>query len=84
MPTRNVNLTEKLDRFVAKKIASGRYGNASEVLRAGLRVLEQQERAYEAKLARLRKALDEGEHSGLADGDPFARVRGTLRGSRRR
>jgi antitoxin ParD1/3/4 len=84
LPTRNVKLTEELERFVAKKIASGRYGNASEVLRAGRRVLEHQKRVYEAKLARLREALDAGEHSGLADGDPFARVRGSLRRSRRR
>ncbi|MBI5548747.1 MAG: type II toxin-antitoxin system ParD family antitoxin [Deltaproteobacteria bacterium] len=77
-------LTEELDRFVAKKTASGRYENASEVLRAGLRVLEQQERLYEARLARLREALEEGERSGIAKGDPFARVRGSLRSSRRR
>jgi hypothetical protein len=41
MPTRNVNLTNELDRFVAKKIKTGRYENASEVVRAGLRTLEQ-------------------------------------------
>ena len=79
MPSRNINLTEELDAFVAKKVASGRYQNASEVLRAGLRVLEEQERLYEAKLAGLREALDEGERSGLADGDVFARVRGSVR-----
>jgi hypothetical protein len=33
MPTRNVNLTDKLDRFVAKKVESGCYENASEVVR---------------------------------------------------
>ena len=37
MPTRNVNLTDELDRFVAKKVKTGRYENASEVVRAGLR-----------------------------------------------
>ena len=36
MPTRNVNLTDELDRFVAK-VESGRYENASEVVRAALR-----------------------------------------------
>ena len=39
MPTRNVNLTRELDRFVATKVKSGRYENASEVVRAGLRTL---------------------------------------------
>jgi Arc/MetJ-type ribon-helix-helix transcriptional regulator len=33
MPTRNVNLTEELDRFVLEKVESGRYENASEVVR---------------------------------------------------
>ena len=47
MPTRNVNLTHELDRFVATKVKSGRYENASEVVRAGLRTLEREERQYE-------------------------------------
>ena len=33
MPTRNVNLTEELDRFIVAKVKSGRYENASEVVR---------------------------------------------------
>jgi antitoxin ParD1/3/4 len=75
MPTRNVNLTPELDRFVHSRIKSGRYENASEVIRAGLRTLEREEREYEAKLAALRKAIDEGDASGIATGDVFARVR---------
>ena len=50
MPTRNVNLTEELDRFVLKKVKTGRYENASEVVRAALRTLEREEQEYEAKL----------------------------------
>jgi antitoxin ParD1/3/4 len=57
MPTRNVNLTDELDRFVAKKVKSGRYKNASEVVRAGLRTLEREEQQYQAKLAALRAAI---------------------------
>ncbi len=79
MPTRNVNLTEELDRFVAKKIKAGRYENASEVVRAGLRNLEREEREYEAKLAALRTAIDEGDASGMAKGDVFRRVRKRLK-----
>jgi antitoxin ParD1/3/4 len=75
MPTRNVNLTEELDRYVATRIESGRYENASEVVRAALRTLERDEREYEAKLAILRAAVDEGIASGIATGDVFARVR---------
>ncbi len=79
MPTRNVNLTDELDRFVLKKVKSGRYENASEVVRAALRTLEREEQQYEAKLAALRTAIDEGDASGVAEGDVFARVRKTLK-----
>ena len=78
MPTRNVNLTEELDSFVLEKIASGRYENASEVVRAALRTLEREERQFEAKLAALRTAIDEGDARGVARGSSFARVRRTL------
>jgi antitoxin ParD1/3/4 len=79
MPTRNVNLTDELDRFVAKKVKTGRYENASEVVRAGLRTLEREEQQYEAKLAALRSAIDEGDKSGIVEGDVFARVRKSLK-----
>ena len=78
LPTRNVNLTDELDRFVLKKVKSGRFENASEVVRAALRTLEREEQQYEAKLAALRAAIDEGDTSGVAEGDVFARVRKTL------
>lgn len=79
MPTRNVNLTPELDRFVATKIKSGRYENASEVVRAGLRNLERQEREHAAKLTALRKAIDVGDASGVAAGNVFGRIRKTLK-----
>src|SRR5437899_6905181 len=67
MPTRNVNLTDELDRFVAKKVKTGRYENASEVVRAGLRTLEREEQQYEAKIAALKAAIDAGDASGIAE-----------------
>jgi antitoxin ParD1/3/4 len=79
MPTRNVNLTRELDRFVATKVKSGRYETASEVVRAGLRTLEREEREYEAKLAALSRRIDEGDASGIAKGNVFRRVRKALR-----
>ena len=79
MPTRNVNLTEELDRFVLKKVKTGRYENASEVVRAALRTLEREEREYEAKIAGLRIAIDEGDASGIAEDGVFERVRETLK-----
>jgi len=79
MPTRNVNLTNDLDHFIARKVKSGRYENASEVVRAGLRTLEREEQQYEAKLAALRAAIDEGDASGITDGNVFGRVRRALK-----
>ena len=51
MPTRNVSLTKELDQFVASRVESGLYANASEVMRTALRGLERDEREYEEKLA---------------------------------
>jgi antitoxin ParD1/3/4 len=79
MPTRNVNLTPELDSFVLERVGSGRFENASEVVRAALRSLERDEKLYEAKLEVLRAAIDEGDMSGEAKGDVFAQVRKTLK-----
>jgi antitoxin ParD1/3/4 len=78
MPIRNVNLTEELDTFVTTEIKSGRYENATEVMHAALRSLEHEEQTYEAKLAALRDAIDEGDASGIFEGDPFETVRREL------
>jgi antitoxin ParD1/3/4 len=78
MPTRNVSLTHELDSFVASRVESGRFENASEVIRAALRTLERDERLYETKLEVLRSAIDEGDASGIAEGDVFAQVREIL------
>jgi antitoxin ParD1/3/4 len=67
MPTRNINLTPQLDSFVDDKIRDGQYANASEVLRAGLRALEQGEREEQTKLEALRAAIDEGDACDPAD-----------------
>jgi antitoxin ParD1/3/4 len=74
MPTRNVNLTDELDRFVAARVESGKYANASEVVRSALRLLERDEREYEEKIAALREAIAEGDASGDAEADVFARL----------
>lgn len=60
MPTRNVNLTEHLDRFIEFGITSGRFSNASEVVREGLRLLEQREEEDKARLEWLRAAARKG------------------------
>ncbi|MBW6419646.1 type II toxin-antitoxin system ParD family antitoxin [Celeribacter sp. PS-C1] len=56
MVTRNVVLTEMQDQLVQALVASGRYQNASEAMRAGLRLLEREE----AQLAGIREGLLEG------------------------
>jgi antitoxin ParD1/3/4 len=43
--TRNVSLTPELEHSLEERVASGRYRSASEVVRAGLRLLEREERA---------------------------------------
>lgn len=60
MPTRNVHLTEHFDDFIEAGVQSGRFSNASEVVREGLRMLEQREEEEKAKLAWLRGAIQEG------------------------
>ena len=74
MPTRNVNLTKELDRFVARSVKRGRYATASEVMRSALRVLEREERD-ELKMERLRAAIQKGLDSGIAKEDVFERIR---------
>jgi len=78
MPTRNVNLTQQLDHFVTTRVKSGRYENASEVVRAALRSLQREEREYRTKLTALRVAIQAGEDSGYAEPGSFDRIRREL------
>jgi len=64
MATRNINLTDTLDAFVAERVSSGAYQNASEVVRAGLRALQAEEAHRAAKIAALNAAIREGLDSG--------------------
>lgn len=59
----SITLGNHFEDFVTKQIVSGRYGSASEVIRTGLRLLENEE----TKLETLRNLLEEGEQSGMAD-----------------
>ncbi len=63
MPARNVSLTSHLEAFIDQSVSSGRYQNASEVVRDGLRLLEARRREDDLKLERLKSAID----LGLAD-----------------
>lgn len=63
MPT-SVALGSHFEEFVKSQIAAGRYNNASEVVRDGLRLLEDKEELRRIKLDRLRADLQEGLDSG--------------------
>lgn len=67
MPTRNVVLSQHQHEFVNALVKSGRYQNASEVLREGLRLLERDDAEETAKVAALRRVAEEG-WSDLASG----------------
>jgi antitoxin ParD1/3/4 len=84
MPTRNVVLTERQAELVEKLVESGRYQNGSEVLREGLRLLEQREAEDRAKLKALRAAAKIGSDDIAAgryrDFDSEASLRAHLTG----
>jgi antitoxin ParD1/3/4 len=68
MPTRNVNLSTEQAEFIQKTIDTGGFRNASEVIRAGLRLLEQEQELNRLKLKRLRAVVKEG-FDAIDDGD---------------
>jgi antitoxin ParD1/3/4 len=69
MPARNIHLTAEWDSFVTDRVQSGQYANASEVVRAGLRALEQSEAEDRAKIEALRAAIQEGLEGPFYDGE---------------
>lgn len=82
MPTKNVVLTQHQQDLVDSMVTSGHYQNASEVLRAGLRLLERHEAEEAARLAALRAAADvgwadieEGRYRDVGDGDLDSMIR---------
>ena len=59
----SISLGDHFAGFIDRQVADGRYGSASEVVRAGLRLLEE----HEVKVAALQAALIAGEESGSAE-----------------
>ncbi len=75
MVTRNVVLTETQDQLVQALVSSGRYQNASEALRAGLRLLEQEEAGLMQIQQGLREGLAQAQAGDLAEGTGADAVR---------
>jgi antitoxin ParD1/3/4 len=76
MPTKNVNLSPQQAKFIRSSVHKGRFRNASEVVRAGLRLLEAREREDQLKLKRLRELarqafeeVDRGEYIEIQPGE---------------
>jgi antitoxin ParD1/3/4 len=78
----NVSLTPELERYITQKIESGLYQTASEVVRAGLRLLKEKEELHQQTLEELRReiqiGIDEADRGELSSLD----AQGTLKGIR--
>jgi antitoxin ParD1/3/4 len=68
MPS-SYTLGARFEALVKQLVESGRYNNASEVVRDGLRLLEDRERLREVRIAELRRLAEEGRSSGLSEND---------------
>jgi antitoxin ParD1/3/4 len=68
MPS-SYTLGSRFEAFVKGLVETGRYNNASEVLRDGLRLLEDREKLREVKVAELRRLAEEGRLSGISNHD---------------
>ncbi len=80
MPARNIHLTHEWDQFVTDQVESGKYANASEVVRAGLHALQYQQEEQRLKLEALRVAIAEGMKGPFHDGETvLAEVREAIR-----
>jgi antitoxin ParD1/3/4 len=77
MPTRNVVLTDHLAGVVDGLVAKGRYQNASEAIREGVRLLEREEAEMEGFLARIMVGYEQAERGEFVEGsteEVFGRV----------
>lgn len=79
MKTTSVALGQHFEEFIQASILSGRYNNASEVVRSALRLLEEQEQ----KIKALRAAIEEGEASGYIEDYDFGTRLEELKAARR-
>ena len=86
MPTRNVVLTDHQAALVERLVSEGRYQNASEVMREGLRLVEDKEEDVRARVKALREAarvgiadIEDGRYRTFGSTDDLGRHLGTVR-----
>jgi len=84
MATRNVVLTDTQSALIDRLVASGRYQNASEAMRAGLRLLEREESELGELRARLKSGLEEARKGDLAEGSGEDAIRRAFAAARAR
>ncbi|MGA0595537.1 type II toxin-antitoxin system ParD family antitoxin [Enterovirga sp. CN4-39] len=82
MPS-SFSLGPHYDELLNRLVATGRYGSASDAVRHGLRLLQEQERRREAKLDRLRREIEEGIESGAPDELDMESLKQEARAARR-
>jgi len=76
----NISLTPELEQLVDEKVKTGRYASASEVIREGLRLLEEQDQLKLKRLAEVRQKIDRGiEQLDKGLGVPASEARARLR-----
>jgi antitoxin ParD1/3/4 len=80
----NVSLTPELEKLVSRRVKSGRYQTASEVIREALRALEERDQMTSRRLAELRTAIQEGLDSGDAEPLRIAELKREVLGRIRR
>jgi len=78
-----VELSEDVVRLAEEQVAAGRAASVEDVVRAGVAALERTAERDRRKLEELRAAIDEGDASGVFEGNPFESVRAELRLRRR-
>ena len=72
------HLPDHLARFAEAEVAAGRFTSVDDVIEAGVETLRKRQERYDAKIKALDAALEEGERSGMFEGDAFASVRAEL------
>lgn len=84
MPTRNVRLTERHSKLIDELVKTGRYQNASELMREGLRLVEEREAQFDEIRERIARSLSQAGRGEYAEGSVEDIVAGAFAEARKR